>query len=437
MYHEEVNTLYVESQAILEEIIKACRAYHNATVVIQYYDRYGYTKHFKMLIGEENLVDEAKTVVGKFIAWVKELITRLISKLTELFHIAKLKIARFLGLQKTPDDFNTIQKQINNKLDLIAASMGGSISTKFHTDRISIATQRAVAYIISGPASDTIEKYTVKTAEWVAQVRETCKEHSTYMSVRRSIVRDNARDVSKATGILMTIVNSLCINLREFKENIYPGMSKSEFFNEVDLLIEASPNTFNKSLLNQDIDDVVKHITTIIHTMLIASNNLINITFAYLTKLDEDVNKCVRVHVAADPNPNMTHRLESQFGGTLDVRKIVVTNMDPETWEISNDTPDKRPACGWCYTGNNRSGARDLFVNYRWYSQLGRSVRDVHFIRTVVHECFHLFRTQHGLNTGSVTIEESLATAAEKAYSITADDRSWVRSVIARIEHNT
>ena len=74
----------VELQAISEDIVSGCKTYHHARVVVRYYNRYGYTEHFRELIGEEHLVDQAKEVIRKFIRWIKQKLSELIDKVSSI-----------------------------------------------------------------------------------------------------------------------------------------------------------------------------------------------------------------------------------------------------------------------------------------------------------------------------------------------------------------
>ena len=63
------------------ELRRGLVAYENAFVILRYYNRYGYTEHFRELIGEESLIDHAKEAVRKFITWLKDKLHTLVRRL--------------------------------------------------------------------------------------------------------------------------------------------------------------------------------------------------------------------------------------------------------------------------------------------------------------------------------------------------------------------
>ncbi len=133
----------VELQAISDDIVSGCKAYHNARVVVRYYNRYGYTEHFRELIGEENLVDQAKEVIRKFIRWIKQKLSELIDKVSSILREIKDKLAHMLGLKKTPDDLDSIVKQIDRRFDRSLTRRRETIAITFDTVRILSVTRSA------------------------------------------------------------------------------------------------------------------------------------------------------------------------------------------------------------------------------------------------------------------------------------------------------
>lgn len=75
----ELDRNLMEMERLGVEVTNGLMAIHNATVVEQYQDKYGYTEHFKFLIGEEGLFDSAKEVLGSIISWLKKKLIQLAS----------------------------------------------------------------------------------------------------------------------------------------------------------------------------------------------------------------------------------------------------------------------------------------------------------------------------------------------------------------------
>lgn len=75
----ELDRNLMEMERLGMEVANGLMAIHNATVVEQYQDKYGYTEHFQMLIGEEGLFDSAKEVLSSIISWLKKKLIQLAS----------------------------------------------------------------------------------------------------------------------------------------------------------------------------------------------------------------------------------------------------------------------------------------------------------------------------------------------------------------------
>lgn len=431
----ELDVTYMELQTITDEIVNGCMAYHNACVVVNYYNKYGYTEHFRELIGEESLVDQAKEVIGKFISWLKKKLTELIEKITNTFHAIRDRLVKLLGLKKTSNDLKDVMKQIDINLTRIATYRRGddTVSINFDTSRIKTVTELAVDFIHRGSSSNAPSDYTAKSIKHLKSVFDACQPLSHYENVKRRTVRDNALDVSARVGNLSAIVETFQIELKELKLTISEDMTRDEFLQAIGQFTKCSPESFNKRLFDQNIDVVVKELTLIVSTMAKATCKLINITYGYLVQLNRDVNKDVPIRVVVKINPLLLQRLERQFGGSLNVRNIVITNEDPQTWELADAVPDERPTCGWCYAGHDRTGSLDLYINYRLYKKYFKDHNYNDFILTIVHECQHLYNSQHNMQFDNN--EETTARNAEKKYTVAQpDDIAWAKEVVKKIK---
>ena len=423
----------IELQAISDDIVSGCEAYHNACVVINYYNHYGYTEHFRELIGEESLIDQAKDVVRNFIRWVKQKLSELIEKVSNILCEIKDKLARMLRLKKTPDDLESIIKQIDRGFDRSFTRKRETVSITFDTVRIHSVTKSAVLFIWTGAAKHSKEVYTQKVIRHLESVFAACKE-TTLHDANSDGVRDDAVRVAAMVGNLATVANTFRMELSVLKQTLSDDMTREEFMAAVDQFIKCSPDSFNKSLFDKDINEVVSDLTSIVSTMAQASGKLVNITYSYLSKLNKEFNTDTLVKVTVKINPMMLRRLERQFEGSLDVRNIVITNEAPESWDIVNETPNNLPACGWCHGGYGRSAALDLYVNYRLYKKQ-LLAEDYHeFLLTIVHECRHLFNSQQGLKYDSDEDEEDTAETAEDGYIVQPDDIAWAKDVVKKIK---
>lgn len=435
MTTDSIDQACFEIQAVAKELTSGLRAYHNACVVVNYYNTYGYTEHFQFLIGEEGLVDQAKEVIGRFVTWVKQKVSELIEKIVNLFRLIRDRLAKLLGLKKTPKELDDVVKQINISLDKAAQYMSGElIFIRFDAVLIGNKTCEASSFVYTGAADNSINRYISRTAKYIHEVDMACKELPRSISIKRSDVRDAARLTSSSIGILTSIVDTFILELRSFKDSIHENMTRDEFLDEVRSFTKCSPKSFNKELFDQEPSKALKDITDIVAIMSSATGKLTNITYSYLVKLNKTFNTDRPVHVVVKINPMLLKRLEHQFGGSLDIRNIVITNQDPQTWEVANDTIDKRPACGWCYSGLHRTGSLDLYINYRLYKKQLKAHKYDDFILTIVHECRHLFNGQHGLTESVREDEEDICRAAEQKYKAAKeDDIVWLKDVINKL----
>lgn len=78
-------TTHNDLAAVCFELSSGVAAYHNAATILRYYNHYGYTEHFRELIGEENLIDQAKEVISKFVSWLKKKVGELITLIKSIF----------------------------------------------------------------------------------------------------------------------------------------------------------------------------------------------------------------------------------------------------------------------------------------------------------------------------------------------------------------
>lgn len=109
-----------ELSCALDELASATEAYHNAHVVVDYYNRYGYTEHFKMLIGEEGIIDTAKEIGAQFVDWLKKKITEIITRVKEFFQKLYNRILEALGLKSGSGtkEANDVKKAAETVQDL-------------------------------------------------------------------------------------------------------------------------------------------------------------------------------------------------------------------------------------------------------------------------------------------------------------------------------
>ena len=159
----------------------------------------------------------------------------------------------------------------------------------------------------------------------------------------------------------------------------------------------------------------------------------------------------VHIHMTFPFDSGMRTRLESYFGGALNLGSVIVTNVSPSAW-VSPVDGTISTVGGWCYTDHSLNGY-NLWINatymlswiarwtYAFVSNYNTSKEDW-FVHTVVHECKHLWDSQHDLpfdsNKNGVAypdrVQESRARNAANRYPITNADRAWAKKIIQAVE---
>ena len=59
--------LQLECDRLLTQCKQGFQAYNNAIVVLDFYDKYGFTDDFHKLIGEETFIDTAREAIVQFV----------------------------------------------------------------------------------------------------------------------------------------------------------------------------------------------------------------------------------------------------------------------------------------------------------------------------------------------------------------------------------
>ena len=103
----ELDRNLMEMERLGMEVANGLMAIHNATVVEQYQNKYGYTEHFQMLIGEEGLFDSAKDALRGIIGWLKK-------KLVQLASIIFLVVKSIVAIKHIDVHFKSSNASINS-----------------------------------------------------------------------------------------------------------------------------------------------------------------------------------------------------------------------------------------------------------------------------------------------------------------------------------
>lgn len=438
-YLNDINT-------ICNQIIQGYDVYHNACVVVNYYNKYGYTEHFRELIGEESLVDKAKEAISKFISWLKEKINQLIAAVKKFFGAIRHKVCKVLGIKETPKTSNSdfVKKSMSDLFLLMSQARDGVILIPYkYMDEVAEVFTDAHVFMRTRCKSTPFDAFKRKLDSYVDKAHQLCEKQKGVVGYRRGDVRDLARSIASDLGHIALLSDTLVFALEEFKLTISDDMTKEEFKEAILGISKQANDIFRDDIMDVGIQDGVKQVILIVTTISRASTELCSIGVSYLLDIDRLFNRDIPVEVTVKIPSHILKKMEHLFGGSVTVRNVIITNRRPMTWGLSDDTAEERPPYGWCYAKNNMSGSVDIYVNYRLYSNMwgpsGNATKDQidSFMGTIVHECYHLFLAQWDKAPNNQKKEEDLVEKIEQKYYreyLNEEDRRWVRDVIKQIK---
>lgn len=463
---------------ILDELISTSEAYHNAHVIVDYYNQYGYTEHFKALIGEEGIIDQAREIGSQFVTWLKKKITEIVTRIKEFFQKLYNKIMEALGLKtntgaKEADDIKKAAQSVQ-ELNVVKDNHKSSTSAErkllgssnIPIDSIAVPYQLEAIYktvftvvndlrvndivslILTGNVLENIRRR-------VDILKEKCQSVKPII-MRKAEVHDYASKLATIIGNLSTRADTLMVRMQEFSRSVndtdtYEEVTKkaSKIFSGT-MTNERVLNDGSISDKNISIRERIDNIMKVLVAVLKYTNDTVRMISGVLLGLDRVWNafeNIVHVPVAIDPEliSDLTGFMEQAFriqAGTFRPRYAIVTNQDPDTW------PDHQGKLGgtiaWCFSGKNVSGIQDLYINYRYYQNLfnhptREGVR--YLIRTIVHECVHIFDSHTGGKFEydvkyEDRVQEKRAFWAQNMFVVTAKHVNWGLSMIGQVNRS-
>lgn len=476
-----IDTLTMEQYELscaLDELASATEAYHNAHVVVDYYNRYGYTEHFKMLIGEEGIIDTAKEIGAQFVAWLKKKITEIITRVKEFFQKLYNRILETLGLKsgsgtkeandvkkaaETVQELNVVKDKPKPSTEPERKLLGSSsipadsIAVPYRLEDIykvlfavigDIKVNDIYSLILTGSVLENLHRR-------VNILREKCQTVEPIV-MRKADVHDYAGKFATVIGNLSVEADTLIIRMQEFSNSVNDTDTYEEVTEKackifrgttpnVRVLNEKSVSDRNSST-RERVDNIMKVLVTILkHT-----SDTVRLVTGVIIGLDRIWNaseNAVHVPVAIDPEliSDLTGFLQQVFhvqAGTFRPRYAIVTNQDPDTWPDQNGKGST--VVGWCLSGKNYSGVQDLYINYRYYKKLfDHPTREgvKHLLRTIVHECVHIFDSHTGgefeYNVKyEDRVQEKRAFWAQDIFVITANHVNWGLSLIGQVNRS-
>ena len=394
-----MDTFVFDLDDTVDELRRGLVAYENAFVILRYYNRYGYTEHFRELIGEEGLIQQAKEAVRKFITWLKDKLHTLVRRL--LVWIERNRINTMRRLLKSDNP---------TKLPYNLERINGYRANTFNNLPLPIDFKQ---YIADPTSIQTTMDEVVK--RWKS-VFEKTDEFEYDNEKILDVTSDMQASVERWSDRVKTMTNALDRYERSLKESLSPEelyRLTVEFANGCKYIIEYN---FRYSDLVSDDDDpeqaflVMKEHTTQVVRLITSGCDFITKLCSVGSNWYCDVKHIYDstssdIHVSIPFDQSMIRRLESHYGGSLKVRDLILTNTSPATWPTVKGVVHSR-SIAWCYASDTNRNTFDLWVNVaymnsKWSRLLdafthpdatnGRYRREDAFINHVVHECYHLY----------------------------------------------
>lgn len=463
----ELDRNLMEMERLGMEVANGLMAIHNATVVEQYQDKYGYTEHFQMLIGEEGLFDSAKEVLSSIISWLKKKLIQLASLIFNIVngivdiltsmvwaivHVGKMNAT------KSPYKIPDVEEFFRIVYDMATKE------NRLGNDLSQVTTIGELASVLNDFLNEAYKKLDTGIA--------TCRIETSYPRV----------DFCKYAQKLEYIINNSYVTMLNTMGKMIDTLQKS--LNENDDLTRTREKIADfirrfpgarSLLLDTNKTKIYEHVNVSDESSFIAVLRIqASACIAFATSYSQFFNRCIRkgvsilkelhsaynkgevsIHMEFPFDQAMIKRLSDFYGAPLKATKIIVTNMSPLTWNIATETPG---LMGWCYPGKGSgvSFPTELWVNVRfmtsWIARFsGAFLNDNRinkydaFIGTVVHECKHLWDMQYGkefdvMREGDSFFKyrkyqhERRAQEAATKFEITDRDRAWAKKIIDQVE---
>lgn len=463
----ELDRNLMEMERLSMEVANGLMAIHNATVVEQYQDKYGYTEHFKLLIGEEGLFDSAKEVLGSIISWLKKKLIQLASLIFNIVngivdiltsivwtivHVGKMNAT------KSPYKIPDVEEFFSVVYDMATKE------TKLGKDLSQVTTIGELGSVLNDYLNEVYKKLDTGIAACKIETSYPRVDFCRYAQKLEFTINNSYVTMLNTMGkVIDTLQKSLNENddLTRTREKIADFIRR--FPGARSLLLDT-----NKTKIYENVN--VSDESSFIAVLRIQASACI----AFATSYSQFFNRCIRkgisvlkelhtaynkgevsIHMEFPFDQAMIKRLSDFYGAPIKVTKLIVTNMSPTTWNIATETPG---LMGWCYPGNGSgvSFPTELWVSARfmtsWIARFsGAFLNDNRinkydaFIGTVVHECKHLWDMQYGKEFDVVREGDSFfkyrkyqherrAQEAATKFEITDRDRAWAKKIIDQVE---
>lgn len=463
----ELDRNLMEMERLSMEVANGLMAIHNATVVEQYQGKYGYTEHFRELIGEESLFDSAKEVLSNIIGWLKKKLIQLASIIFNIVngivdiltsivwtivHVGKMNAT------KSPYKIPDVEEFFRIVYDMATKE------NRLGNDLSQVTTIGELASVLNDFLNEAYKKLDTGIAA--------CKIETSYPRV------DFCRYAQKLEFTInnsyVTMLNTMGKMIDTLQKSLNENDDLTRTREKIADFIRRFPGA-RSLLLDTNKTKIYENVNVSDESSFIAVLRIqASACIAFATSYSQFFNRCIRkgisvlkelhaaynkgevsIHMEFPFDQAMIKRLSDFYGAPIKVTKLIVTNMSPTTWNIATETPG---LMGWCYPGNGSgvSFPTELWVSARfmtsWIARFsGAFLNDNRinkydaFIGTVVHECKHLWDMQYGKEFDVVREGDSFfkyrkyqherrAQEAATKFEITDRDRAWAKKIIDQVE---
>lgn len=452
--------MFFEYEVLMDELDsfnKGLIAYKNCAVVSEYYKRYQYTEHLRMLVGDEGFVSSVIEAGAKFIAWLKEKLTAIIKALKNFLTKIINKILVFLGFKPIGEQADI--QNIHASWTKISKEYRGTFAMK---SSIVVEIPYAIHDIVNAIGNGTALIRVFVDNEPVLGDEDSIAEHiSTLKNVSNKIIEavkkqpEGSSNCSKGPisafrdilSKIFTAVDFFIEQLLRTADELDKFKSKVTYSMDIYQVAEAS-NTIKSVRYSATVDTdpktAINDIIRIVTAYIRANANVVTRVMPALQDISTyfPVGPC-QVHIERPIDQDLKRRMEGFFGGKLDVRSLILTSLDPRAWIVDTDNTMRN---GWCYAGKDLAGSKHFYINYnavlkyldKHHGQLTKVAKEL--VKIVVHECRHLFDAQTGRDFDGVDVkyedrsEEKRAYYAQYAFVITDHDIRWMENILREIE---
>lgn len=438
----------------LESLQQGLVAYENCRVVSDYYQKYGYTEHLNMLIGDEGLISNIIEHGSRFIEWLKKKVGNIIEAIKKFLLSILNKVLVFLGFKPIAASSNRAQMhaswvKISKEFKGADVADGNErIAIPYNmTDICKYFTPTSILLVANEYTpeignNESIRTYSDEIRDVVDRMITALQKKSdgTGAAGPRRQFRNALARVFEAIDCYIADLNKWTDSLDKTMTTIDGNMEPDDIAKRLGDASVVSYRIPNGTTLQTLINDVVKINSVVIsaHATVVQHAIPALLDIADLFSIGKH-----NVHIVEPINNDFKRRLEGLFGHSFKLDNLVITNKDPRAWILNTD---EIGAAGWCVAGENVTGTRTIYVNYnvilQYIKQAHGQLTTVakHVLKTIVHESRHAFDSQTGRKFDDFSIKwedrqhEQRAINASNIFVITDHDIRWVEGILRRIK---